>query len=1193
MEQLELVSDRFDFLDALDGARLDKRDLTESLPHSRSTVDRAIRDLTAAGLVLDDGDYTTSLKGRQLVSLFRTARDAAADVLELDSFAAGTAADYPLPVEAVVGADELLTGPRVSHPFDALGNRLSATNNGTFVLPFLPSQTFVDRCTSWLVDGHSCRFVAPESVVTAMWRAYPAFLETVQTVADCELRVGDVPPFAIAQTTLDGTPQMTVVAYGDDARARCVIENTSERAVAWARSRVQSVWKAATPFDLNGTIGDDAQAAEAGTPNEPDSEPFPSESAPEAETDSNGTPDGASAESTTTESQDGTDDAGTDLSVRGPSLPTTLRSQGFVRLSPAYFDRVGVSPPLACWRAGFDLGEVRVGYALDRERPAEDGRENVTDDLFSRLRSGADHVVTGPPGAGKSTVCMSVACRWYEREQGPVLYRKSGQRDPFTSAAHLGSYLAEAEGHVLVVVEDATRSEANGIFELVREFDDDDRVTFLLDSRENEWRDGSLRGSARLESHRTQSIDVVSVPVVDARERARLVDHFEATVGTQVDIDPDELSPSGDDDLEPGEMYLFFHRLARHAEPATGEAAPTSLLDDIDSVYADLERVDERLGVDVGVLVNLLNASGVGVSPPLAYALSESRHDESVVEEALDALERSVLYSAFGDDAGGERVRAVHETWSARFLQRLLDLESERRARRRFERCLDALCSLVDDDDARQAVQSVFGGTADIVRTIENDPAAWGERLVRGVFEFGVNNPALSELYAETDFSNVDVPRACDDDLRLDVRRWRARMFVNGGELERAEREFESLASLDGEDFDETMLVRARADGFAGLSEVERYRGSFERAREYAQEALERFNRIDDDVGRSDVLNALGAIEAQTDNPEPGKAYYQQALEIRRDVGDDTKIASTLANLGLVEITLREFESAAAHARTSLQIRRDIQYPWGEALSLAVLSRIELESGTLDEAERYSRLALDIRAEIGDSIGVASTSNNLGKIAFDRGALGDARERYESLLDDVEDPEFDWIRRDVYYGLAQTLQELGESAEAIEYADRAIELLEENESKRTELQTVRARALLDSGKLDDARAVAERAHERAATLGDEPEALASMTLGDVYVQSGETDDGRSLLKTAIESAPTAVLEGRCRRQYAGALCETGNASEALAELRRATACFSSVEAGVRARKTALDALELARELDDDEAVGALEAQLVQ
>nr|WP_233512019.1 tetratricopeptide repeat protein [Haloferax sp. Atlit-12N] len=1173
-EQLELAANRFDFLNALDGARLDKRDLIEALPYSRSTVDRAIRDLTAAGFVLDDGDYTTSLKGGLFISLFRSTRDAAADVLELDSFVAGAAADYPLPVEAVVGADELRTDPRVSHPFDALGNRLKATNNGTFVLPYLPSQTFVDRCTTWLVDGHSCRFVAPDSVVTAIWRAYPAFLETVQTVSDCELRVGEVPPFAIAQTTLDGTPQMTVVAYGDDARARCVIENTSKRAVAWARRRVQSIWEAASPFDLNGNADGDA---------------------PETEADiADAKAGAANAEATTTGPRSVTDDRGASATIRGPALSTTLQSQGFVRLAPAYFDRVGVSPPLACWRAGFDLGEVRAGYALDRERPAEDGRENVTDDLFSRLRSGTDHVVTGPPGAGKSTVCMSVACRWYGHEQGTVLYRKSGQHDPFTSAAHLGSYLAEASGHVLVVVEDATRSEANSIFELVREFDDDDRVTFLLDSRESEWRDGSLRGTARLEFHRTQSINVVSVPVIDARERARLVEHFEATVGTSVDIDPEELTPNEGGDLEPGEMYLFLHRLARHAEPAAGgNAAPTSLLDDIDSVYADLERADERLGVDVGVLVNLLNASGIGVSPPLAYALTESKRDESVVEESLDALERTVLYSAFGDDeSDGERVRAVHETWSARFLQRLLDLESERRARRRFERCLDALCSLVDDDDARQTVQSVFGGTADIVRTIERDSSTWGERLVRSVFELGVNNPTLSELYAETDFSNVDVPRACDDDLRLDVRRWRARMFVNGGELERAEREFESLASLNGGDLDETMLVRARADGFAGLSEVERYRGSFERAREYAHEALERFSRIDDDVGRSDVLNALGNIKARNDDYEAARVNYERALDLRRSVGDETKIASTVANLARTEQSVGSYELARQYARESLQLQRKIGYRWGEALSLSILGIIEIEDGTLDEAEQYTRAALEVRREIGDQMGAASSATNLAEIQFQRGDIESAHDQYLELTDVIDGQQFGWVNGGVYHGLAETHLNRGELDDALTCAERAASYCSDNESRLVEVLAVQAQIQLARGDIDTALEIAEEASSRAAELGAYQQAMTTAIAGHARTRAEQIENGVHQLETAVDLAPTGVSEGRCRRLCAGAHRTAGECATALDELRRAAACFSSVEAGVRARKAALDALELAHELGDDDAVSALEQRLV-
>ncbi|WP_410766283.1 tetratricopeptide repeat protein [Haloferax sp. DFSO60] len=1176
---LELIADRFEFLLALDGDHFDKRELTERLPYSRSTVNRAIRDLSAAGLVLSTPEgYTVSLKGQYLSALFDTYRRDVRNVLEVDAAISAKVGDYPLPSVALLDADVAVASEGRPHrPLQHLTDTFGRADYGTFVMPQLPKNSFAKRLTTWLSTDHACRLVAPESVVTALWREYPELLDGIQTAPDCTLRVGAVPPYGLAYTVVDGEPSSTVIMY-EDRRVQSVITNTSNEAVAWAQSYTQSLWEDANPFDLTGHL-DWIPRETARDETEPDSE------AGLTNGDEWATTSAARTQPTT---------------HTGRPLPTTLQSQGFVRLAPDYFDRVGVSPPLACWRAGFDLAEVNTGYALDRERPTDDGRENVTSELFERLCQATDHVVVGPPGAGKSTVCMSVACRWYDRQRGPVIYRKSGHRDAFAATARLASYLTSAPGHTLVVIEDATRAEANAVFELVRDFADDDRVTFLLDSRENEWQTDNLVGAAQLESHRTHAIREYTVPPVDARERERLIEHFESTVNERVDIAAEQISVgtpdrhSGDDSGDfrtgneattPGEMYLFVHRLARHVEPTpTSRAPPTSLLDDIDSVYEELRDVGD-LAIDVGVLVNLLNAAGVHVDIPLAYALATDRSDESVIETALDKLERSVLYSAL-ESEGDEPVRTVHETWSAQFLHRLCGLESERHARRRFERCLTALCSLVDDEQARMAVQSIFGGTADVIRTIEADPSAWGSNLVKNVFELGVNNPALSSLFAESDYTNVDVPQACDSSLSLDTRRWRARMFVNAGDLDRAMREFESLstvdrASVNSRAIPSDALVGARADGLAGVSEVLQKRGAYDEARGSAESALALFEQLDDDLGRSDVLNSLGAIESRCGNFEQSRQYYESALQLRRDAGDATRIASTLSNLAGAERSLGEYDAALDHARESLEIRREIGYPWGEAVSLEILGIIEMETERLDKAEQYICSSLSIRREIGDTLGTKASLNNLGRIEFEQGRIEDAYARYTALVDQVKDEDVGWVRGNAHYGLAEVSLERGDADAAFEHAERARKIVED-EFKQAELQSLQALAKLDSGDLDAATELATDVFETAQSLDGEQQVYAGIAFGRTLATDGSASRALEVLTQTVEAAPNNLLKGRALVNLGEVYQSLGELQDALDAFDDAAACFSAVESRGRVRKTVTQALEVANQIDDDD-----------
>lgn len=333
---------------------------------------------------------------------------------------------------------------------------------------------------------------------------------------------------------------------------------------------------------------------------------------------------------------------------------TVLEFQGFIQLTPEFFTQREPAAPETCWRVGLDLTEVHSGYAIDREYEHEGERRNLTNDLLAGLRDGIDHAVIGPPGSGKSTVCKAVACRWYERGWGQVFYRESGTGPSFTAKAVLSAQLRRAEGQAIVVVEDAVREEANAIFRLIKAFSGNLNVAFLLDSRTKEWQDPeTFPISASLDDYRTEAIETIDIPGLDEQECERFIHHFEESVGHPVGASPAHLleklrAESETDTAEeavPHGLLILLHQLTAYTDPLAGTESrtPTTLVEDVQRAYADLRDTNE-LAVDVGILVNLLNAADIGVHPELVYALgADGEYKEIGV--ALDTLDRRVIFN--------------------------------------------------------------------------------------------------------------------------------------------------------------------------------------------------------------------------------------------------------------------------------------------------------------------------------------------------------------------------------------------------------------------------------------------------------------------------------------------------------------------------------------------------------------------
>ena len=1077
-ETLEVIARRIDLLEGLAEEPLHKAEMVERFDDSRSTVNRAINELEERGLVtrLTPG-YVTTQAGQLAAARYRAFRQEEGRILAAAPVLGAIPHDAEVPAALLEGAT--IGGPDDDYAlFELIARLFGEAGSVHAVLPRPIDSRYLRTCHAHVVDGElAATVVSPPDALEATAEEFPHLADELADAQSFTARVGDVPPYGLLAFRTEPTAELPeeVILLGGDRDGVDGYVHTDEPAVAaWASEVIAAAV-------------DDTRDAEVLLER----------------------PDGAAVV------------PGAEL--RG--LPAELRTQGFVRIDDRYFDRREPLEPLAAWRAGLGLAEVQAGYAVPRSRgetaagDGADGEARFAEVLSRRLRAGEDLTLIGPPGAGKSTVCKRVACAWYEAGRGPVFYRESGRSDEFTAVGTLECALERASGTPLVVVEDAPRSEANAVFELVESFRGDDRVRFLFDARETEWNEPeSFPPDARLRTVRRDALSVLTMPPLDEGDCRRLVERVAATVGDQPEVPPGDLlaevrADRDADRAAPGGITLLLHRLTRYADPLDeADEGPTTLDAEVDRLRATLDG-DERAR-SVGTTVALLIATGLGVHPAYVHAPAGGDLDaHETVRAAIADLEGLVLFPP--PDDGGP-YRTVHEHWAVRYLERELSADGERAAERRFGRCVSRLLALAEEPAIREAITAELCGDAPALESIVADPTAWAEETVATVFELGRSYPKLTPLFGTTGSSSIELPATCSAATAARVAEWRGRMTERAGEYDRADSEFQRLATeaaeLGGEPGD-----RLRLESLLGRCDASRKRGELDAAGEFAADCLALAERVDDRRYRAAATRRLGEIEWRRGRYDRAREQYEDSLELARELGDRGLEASCLRYLGIVAWEVDDYERARERYERSLAIKRELGDRSGEAKTLNNLGTVAHQRGAYERATECFRHSLAIKRELGDRHGEANTLNNLGVIAETVGEYDRAQEYHERSLEltcELGDRHGEVISRQNVAGLAA---ERGRYDRAVEELRRSLELATELEDRHGEahsritLGTVRRR----QGRLPSAREQVETGLALAREVGTPTEERRALReLVALAREEGDLGRAESLLETA-------------------------------------------------------------------------------
>lgn len=245
-----VVNRRADLLAALETPDC-KRDLMEELDVSRSTLDRAVRELETLGLVARDGEYYLTPTGQLVLDLFREFRADLEDVGAAEELLRPLPPDAPMSPALIRGATVEVAEPptptRALEPFHGLIEDCDRVR-GLSVAVTRPNELlaqFQDR----LEDGATFEWVFTPEMSTYLREYHPEEIADLHATGQFDLYVAEGIPYGLGLVTIGDARHTYLTLYDEDNTIKGTIVNDGPAAYDWGERVYRSYRENAHPFE--------------------------------------------------------------------------------------------------------------------------------------------------------------------------------------------------------------------------------------------------------------------------------------------------------------------------------------------------------------------------------------------------------------------------------------------------------------------------------------------------------------------------------------------------------------------------------------------------------------------------------------------------------------------------------------------------------------------------------------------------------------------------------------------------------------------------------------------------------------------------------------------------------------------------------------------------------------------------------
>lgn len=236
IQLLELVGRRYEFLAILNTETYGKRSLEERLDVSRSTIDRALRELETASLVRRTSNgYRTTLYGCTLVAIYASMLDYVNQAQRAKSLLAKLSPEIEFSIGLVIDAEIVLAEEPAFHaPTTRTVELVEAASEIRGLAYAYTSPEAMELLQQQILDaGTAVEIVFRRRMYRNFEAADPKVVESLAAADNYTAYVTSGIPFGLFLLTIDGTERVCLIVYDDERNLEGIIVNDTAEAAAW------------------------------------------------------------------------------------------------------------------------------------------------------------------------------------------------------------------------------------------------------------------------------------------------------------------------------------------------------------------------------------------------------------------------------------------------------------------------------------------------------------------------------------------------------------------------------------------------------------------------------------------------------------------------------------------------------------------------------------------------------------------------------------------------------------------------------------------------------------------------------------------------------------------------------------------------------------------------------------------------